>query len=140
MMVVRYADAIVVGFEHRSEAERFLHEWTDRLRLFGLELHPDKTRLSEFGRHAAEQRTGRGEGKPGTFNVLGVTHVCGTTRKSGRVIVKRQTIRKRLSRQVESPEGGTAASLARASRAGRAVVAFSRERLAPLLRDPRPHG
>lgn len=97
MMVVRYADDIVVGFEHRSEAERFLQDWKDRMRQFGLELHPDKTRLIEFGRHAAEQRKQRGEGKPETFNFLGFTHLCGTTRKTGRFIVKRQTIRTRLS-------------------------------------------
>src|SRR5262249_35712661 len=64
MVVVRYADDIVLGFEHRTEAERFLQEWRDRMRTFGLELHPDKTRLIEFGRHAADNRKQRGEGKP----------------------------------------------------------------------------
>ena len=102
MIVVRYADDIVVGFEHRSDAERFLHEWKDRMRPFGLELHPDKTRLIEFGRHAAEQRKRRGEDKPETFNFLGFTHVCGTTRKTGRFIVKRQTIRTRLSAKLKA--------------------------------------
>jgi len=102
MMVVRYADDIVLGFEHRSEAERFLREWQDRMRQFGLELHPDKTRLIEFGRHAAEQRTQRGESKPETFNFLGFTHLCGTTRKTGRFIVKRQSIRKRLSAKLHA--------------------------------------
>ena len=97
MIVVRYADDAVLGFEHRSDAERFLQDWRERLRQFGLELHPDKTRLIEFGRHAAEQRKRRGEGKPETFDFLGFTHVCGTTRETGRFIVKRQTIRKRLS-------------------------------------------
>ena len=97
MIVVRYADDIVLGFEHRADAERCLQEWTDRMRAFGLDLHPDKTRLIEFGRHAAEQRTQRGEGKPDTFDFLGFTHMCGTTRKTGRFIVKRQTIRTRLS-------------------------------------------
>jgi RNA-directed DNA polymerase len=67
------------------------------LERFGLELHPDKTRLIEFGRHAAENRKQRGEGKPEVFDFLGFTHMCGTTRKTGRFIVKRQTIRKRLS-------------------------------------------
>jgi len=102
MIVVRYADDIVAGFEHRTDAERFLHEWQDRMRSFGLELHPDKTRLIEFGRHAAEQRKRRGEGKPETFDFLGFTHVCGTTRKTGRFIVKRQTIRKRLSAKLKA--------------------------------------
>jgi hypothetical protein len=86
-----------MGFEHRAEAERFLQEWKDRLQKFGLELHPDKTRLIEFGRHAAAKRGQRGEGKPETFDFLGFTHICGKTGKTGRFIVKRQTIRKRLS-------------------------------------------
>jgi group II intron reverse transcriptase/maturase len=97
VIVVRYADDIVAGFEHRADAERFLQEWKDRLQKFGLELHPDKTRLIEFGRHAAENRKQRGESKPEVFNFLGFTHLCGTTRKTGRFIVKRKTIRKRLS-------------------------------------------
>ena len=70
MIVVRYADDIVLGFQHRTEAERFLQEWKERLRKFGLELHPDKTRLIEFGRFAAANRKQRGEGKPETFNFL----------------------------------------------------------------------
>jgi RNA-directed DNA polymerase len=102
MIVVRYADDIVLGFEHRADAERFLEEWRDRMRSFGLELHPDKTRLIEFGRHAAEQRKRRGEGKPDTFDFLGFTHMCGTTRNTGRFIVKRQTIRKRLTAKLQA--------------------------------------
>jgi RNA-directed DNA polymerase len=97
MIVVRYADDIVAGFEHRADAERFVQQWQDRLQKFGLELHPDKTRLIEFGRHAAENRKQRGEGKPDVFNFLGFTHFCGKTRKTGRLIVKRKTIQKRLS-------------------------------------------
>ena len=97
VIVVRYADDIVMGFEHRADAERFLQEWQERLRKFGLELHPDKTRLIEFGRFAAENRKRRGEGKPETFDFLGFTHICGKTRKTGRFIVQRKTIRKRLS-------------------------------------------
>src|SRR5215204_2387373 len=102
MIVVRYADDIVLGFEHRADAERFLEEWRDRMRSFGLELHPNKTRLIEFGRHAAEQRKRRGEGKPETFDFLGFTHLCGTTRKTGRFIVKRQTIRQRLIAKLQA--------------------------------------
>ena len=68
MIVVRYADDIVVGFENRADAERFLQEWKERLQKFGLQLHPDKTRLIEFGRHAAENRKQRGEDKPEVFN------------------------------------------------------------------------
>src|SRR5215469_12721449 len=97
VIVVRYADDSVLGFQSRADAERFLQEWKERLQKFGLELHPDKTRLIEFGRHAAVNRKRRGEGKPEVFNFLGFTHMCGKTRKTGRFIVKRQTIRKRLS-------------------------------------------
>jgi len=71
VIVVRYADDMVLGFQDRAEAECFLRDWRERLRKFGLELHPDKTRLIEFGRFAAENRKSRGEGKPETFNFLG---------------------------------------------------------------------
>jgi RNA-directed DNA polymerase len=105
VIVVRYADDIVIGFEHRADAERLLQEWKDRLQKFGLELHPDKTRLIEFGRHAAENRKQRGEGKPEVFNFLGFTHVCGKTRKTNRFIVKRRTIPKRLSAKLRELKG-----------------------------------
>jgi RNA-directed DNA polymerase len=97
MIVVRYADDMVLGFQQRADAERFLQEWKNRMQKFGLELHPGKTRLIEFGRYAAERRKQRGEGKPETFNFLGFTHICGKTRKSGRYTVTRKTIRKRFS-------------------------------------------
>jgi group II intron reverse transcriptase/maturase len=96
MVVVRYADDIVLGFQHRSDAERFWKELAERLRKFRLELHPDKTRLLEFGPFAAENRKRRGEGKPETFNFLGFTHICGKKRSNGRFTVLRQTIRQRL--------------------------------------------
>jgi group II intron reverse transcriptase/maturase len=95
VVVVRFADDFVVGFQHRSEAEQCLAELRERFRKFGLELHPDKTRLVEFGRHAGGNRRGGGGGKPGTFNFLGFTHVCDKTRK-GKFIVLRQTQRKRM--------------------------------------------
>jgi len=101
VIVVRYADDIVMGFEHRHEAERFLQEWKNRLQKFGLELHPDKTRLIEFGRNAAENRKRGGASKPEGFDFLGFTHLCGKTRKTGRFIVKRKTIRKRLSAKLK---------------------------------------
>src|SRR5437016_12925165 len=82
VIVVRYADDMVLGFQHRAEAERFLQDWRERLRKFELELHPDKTRLIEFGRFAAENRKQRGEGKPETFHFLGLTHICGKTWKN----------------------------------------------------------
>jgi RNA-directed DNA polymerase len=96
VIVVRYADDTVLGFQHRGDAERFLQDWRDRLQKFGLELHPDKTRLIEFGRFAAGSRKKRGEGKPETFNFLGFTHICGQARKNGKFLVLRKSIRKRL--------------------------------------------
>jgi group II intron reverse transcriptase/maturase len=95
MVVVRYADDFIVGFQHRAEAERFLAELRERLAKFGLELHPEKTRLVEFGPYAAENRRRAGKGKPETFDFLGLTHICGKKR-NGRFTVVRQTIRRRL--------------------------------------------
>jgi RNA-directed DNA polymerase len=95
MIVVRYADDITVGFQHRADAERFLAELRERFAKFGLELHPEKTRLLEFGPFAAENRRRAGKGKPETFNFLGFTHMCGKKR-NGRFTVVRQTIRGRL--------------------------------------------
>ena len=83
MIIVRYADDIVVGFQHRAEAERFLGELARRLAEFALQLHPDKTRLIEFGRFAAANRKGRGLGKPETFDFLGFTHICGRRGRDG---------------------------------------------------------
>jgi RNA-directed DNA polymerase len=77
VIVVRYADDLVVGFQHRTDAERFLRAFRERLAKFGLELNADKTRLIEFGRFAARDRKQRGEGKPETFTFLGFTHFCG---------------------------------------------------------------
>jgi group II intron reverse transcriptase/maturase len=94
VVVVRFADDFVVGFEHREEAERFLADRRERVAQFGLTLHPGKTRLLEFGRYAARNRRARGDGKPETFNVLGFTHACSQTRK-GRFTVLRQTVRQR---------------------------------------------
>jgi RNA-directed DNA polymerase len=96
MIVVRYADDFVVGFQHRRDAERFLQELGGRLEKFGLALHPEKTRLIEFGRFAAENRQKRRAGRPETFTFLGFTHICGRKRWSGGFIVKRKTAAKRL--------------------------------------------
>src|SRR3990170_3759748 len=95
MIVVRYADDFIVGFQHKSEAERFLAEMRERFRKFHLELHPDKTRLLEFGPFADANRRRGGRGKPETFNFLGFTHICGKKR-NGRFTVFRQTMTKRL--------------------------------------------
>jgi RNA-directed DNA polymerase len=101
VIIVRYADDAVLGFEHREEAVRFLEELRERLRKFGLELHPDKTRLIEFGRYATERRGKRGEGKPETFNFLGFTHICGTSHKTGYFTVHRRTIGKRMAAKLK---------------------------------------
>src|SRR6266498_3934905 len=101
VVVVRFADDFIVGFQHRTDAERFLVELKERFLKFGLELHPEKTRLLEFGRFAAENRQRRGEGKPETFNFLGFTHLCGKTR-DGRFTVVRQTMRQRLQAKLKA--------------------------------------
>ncbi len=101
VVVVRFADDFVVGFEHREEAEQFLTELRERFARFGLTLHPDKTRLIEFGRFAAANRRGRGDGKPETFNFLGFTHSCGKTRK-GKFTVLRQTVRQRWQAKLKA--------------------------------------
>ncbi len=96
VIVVRYADDFVVGFQHRSEAERFWRELQERFAKFGLELHAGKTRLIEFGRFAAQNRKRRGAGKPETFDFLGFTHYCGKRRKTGTYTVWRKTVKKRM--------------------------------------------
>ena len=101
VIVVRYADDAVLGFEHREEADRFLEQLRERLCKFGLELHPDKTRLIEFGRYAADRRKKRGEGKPETFDFLGFTHICGTNHQTGRFTVHRKTIGKRMAAKLK---------------------------------------
>jgi RNA-directed DNA polymerase len=101
VIIVRYADDAVLGFQHREEAERFLRQLRERLGKFGLELHPGKTRLIEFGRYAAERREKRGEGKPETFNVLGFTHICGTSHKTGYFTVRRKTIGQRMAAKLK---------------------------------------
>jgi group II intron reverse transcriptase/maturase len=95
VILVRYADDIVVGFEHKADAERFLTELRQRMAEFALSLHPDKTRLIEFGRFAAANRKRRGLGKPDTFNFLGFTHVCGRSRK-GYFQLRRKSRRDRM--------------------------------------------
>jgi len=101
VIVVRYADDFIVGFQHRHEAERFLQELRERLGKFGLTLHPEKTRLIEFGRFAARDRQARGQGKPETFDFLGFTHCCGRKHESGGFCVKRKTVQKRLRAKLQ---------------------------------------
>src|ERR687890_855258 len=94
MIIVRYADDIVVGFQHEADGQRFLSMMRDRLQEFALQLHPDKTRLIEFGRYAVQPRHRKGLGKPETFNFLGFTHICGKTRQ-GRFQILRKSRRDR---------------------------------------------
>ncbi len=91
-----------MGFQHRAEAERFLKEFRDRLAKFGLELHPEKTRLIEFGRDAARDRKQRGEGKPETFTFLGFTHFCGQRHKTGTFAVWRITAKKPMEAKLKA--------------------------------------
>ena len=102
MIVVRYVDDAVLGFEHKEEAERFLRELRERLAKFGLELHPEKTRPIEFGRFAATKRAGCGEGKPETFDFLGFTHICGKNEKTGYFAVRRKTVKKRMRAKLQA--------------------------------------
>jgi hypothetical protein len=95
MIMIRFADDIIVGFEHESDARRFWDAMRERLREFSLSLHPDKTRLIEFGRRAATNRAGRGLGKPKTFKFLGFVFMCGKSRR-GNFLVMRKTRRDRM--------------------------------------------
>src|SRR5215210_1478315 len=95
VIVVRWADDFVVGFEHQADAARFHHELGERFAKFKLKLHPEKTRVIEFGYFAANNRKRRGQGKPETFNFLGFTHICGKKRSNGMFTVLRRTMSKR---------------------------------------------
>jgi hypothetical protein len=100
VIVVRYADDVVLGFQHQSDAERFRKDLEQRLAEFGLALNADKTRLMRFGRFAFQQRAERGLGRPETFDFLGFTHYCAKT-KDGRVVVRRRTIKKRMAAKLK---------------------------------------
>jgi RNA-directed DNA polymerase len=99
-ILVRYGDDVLVGFEHRDDAERFWGALRERCATFNLALHPDKTRLIEFGRCAAARRQRRGQGKPETFDFLGFTHICSKTR-TGKFTVRRKTIAQRLRKKLQ---------------------------------------
>jgi RNA-directed DNA polymerase len=101
MIVIRYADDMIVGFQHEHEAMTFLDDLRERMRMFDLALHPDKSRLIRFGRYAAKQRQMRGEGKPETFDFLGFTHFCTRSRKTGSFVIGRKTTKKRMVRQLK---------------------------------------
>ena len=95
MFIVRYADDVIFAFQYQKDAERFGPALAERLRTFGLELHPEKTRLIEFGRFAESSRRDRGQGPPETFDFLGLTHICGRTH-DGKFKVTRRTMAKRM--------------------------------------------
>ena len=101
MIIVRYADDIIVGFEHEADARRFLDAMRERLQEFSLSLHPEKTRLIEFGRHAADNRERRGLGKPETFNFLGFIFICDKSRR-GKFLIKRKTRRDRMRAKLQA--------------------------------------
>ena len=104
MIIVRYADDVVVGFEHESDARRFWDAVRERLQKFSLSLHPDKTRLIEFGRLAAANRKRRGFGKPETFNFLGFTFICGKSLR-GNFLLKRRSRRDRMKAKLKEVAG-----------------------------------
>jgi len=101
VIAVRYADDIVMGFQHRNEAEQFLQMMRERLGEYGLELHPAKTRLVEFGRFAMSNRSRQGKGKPETFEFLGFTHICAKRRSDGGFTVWRRSVRKRMGTKLK---------------------------------------
>jgi len=96
VIVIRYADDTIVGFQHEHEAKAFLHDLQERMREFELALHPTKTRLIRFGRNAAKQREELAQGKPEPFEFLGFTHFCTRSRKWGSFVIGRKTIKKRM--------------------------------------------
>jgi hypothetical protein len=100
VVIIRYADDTVLGFQYQADADRFLENFRERLKKFGLELHPDKTRRIEFGRFAEQNREKRGEGKPETFDFLGFSHISGKDR-NGKFALKRKTIAKRLRAKLQ---------------------------------------
>ena len=132
VVVVRDADDTVVGFERRSDAVRFVDELRQRLQKFGLELHPQKTRIIEFGRFAARNRKAQGRGKPETFAFLGFTHICGTN-KRGSYLILRHTIRERLREKLRQVKE-TITDDAPADRRAGAVPEAGGERLSQLFR------
>ena len=101
MTIVRYADDFIVGFEHEQDARHFLDALRERLKEFALSLHPEKTRLIEFGRDAENNRKRRGLGKPETFNFLGFTFICGKSRR-GKFLIKRKSRRDRMRAKLQA--------------------------------------
>ena len=133
MIIVRYADDLIVGFEHETDARRFLDEMRKRLQEFALSLHSEKTRLIEFGRFAVENRKRRGLGKPETFTFLGFTFICGKTRRS-KFQIKRKSRRDRMQAKLQAIKQGTATEHSSAHSPAGKMVAAGRPRLLQLPR------
>ena len=134
--VVRYADDFVIGFREESDARRCLAALRERFAKFGLELHPEKTRLIEFGRYAEERRARRGADPPETFDFLGFTHISGKTRR-GDFTIHRKTSRKKFRAKLTEAQGRTVTEDARRPRSGRCVAAKRVSWLVPVLRCAR---
>jgi hypothetical protein len=131
MLVVRYADDIIVGFEHETDAQRFREAMRARLQEFALSLHPDKTRLIEFGRHAAAGRAQRGLGKPESFNFLGFAFVCGKSRR-GQLPGRTEDPPRPHASQAQGDQGGDATAQAPADPRAGEVAEAGRDRLLRL--------
>ncbi len=131
VVIVRYADDLVVGFEHETDARRFWDAMRDRLQEFSLSLHPEKTRLIEFGRHAATKRAQRGLGKPEIFNFLGFTVICGTSRRGK---FQTEDPPRPHDGETQGDQRGNATTQAPADPRTRAVAEASRFRLLQLSR------
>jgi len=126
MIIVRYADDLVVGFQYETEARRFLDAMRERLKEFSLSLHPEKTRVIEFGRQAAANRKMRGLGKPDTFKFLGFVFICGHSR-AGKFLVHRKTRRDRMrANQTPGHQKGNATSNASANSRARKMAEAGR--------------
>src|SRR4029077_1270744 len=133
MIIVRYADDTVIGFEHEADARRFWDAMRDRLREFSLSLHPDKTRLIEFGRHAVQNREKRGLGKPETFKFLGL---CADLRQipARRLPDQEEVTPRPHGREAAGDQGRVAAAMAPADPGHREMARPSRRRLFRLPR------
>jgi hypothetical protein len=140
---VRFPSAtrLVAGFNSKADADQFRAELTERMQKFNLELHPEKTRLLEFGPYAIDQRQRRGEGKPETFDFLGFTHICVKKKSNGRFTVLRQTIRKKLQTKLSAhePTGAGAVSIPSRLVLASHAVAAEPERPRSLGSNTAPH-
>jgi group II intron reverse transcriptase/maturase len=138
-IVIRYADDFVIGFECETDAKACREALHKRLQQFGLTLHPQKTRLIEFGRASAARRQREGRGRCETFDFLGFTHICGKTRKNNRFAVWRRTSAKRMSRTLTGDQSATSSSPTRLGRDDRTMVGKRSSRMAAVSCDPRQH-